>query len=121
MLYEGKAFFLKRENNTLELRFESQDDKVNVFNAMALAELNEAINVVAAQTGVDGLIMSSGKSVFVAGADITEFLSYFKEPDEKLQALLNNANALFNRIEDLPLTVKRRVVVLNIAWPVIFV
>ncbi|MEE9336102.1 MAG: fatty acid oxidation complex subunit alpha FadB [Granulosicoccaceae bacterium] len=102
MLYEGKAFFLSRENNTLELRFDSQDDKVNVFNATALAELNEAIDVVAAQTGVDGLIMSSGKSVFVAGADITEFLTYFKEPDEKLQALLNNANFLFNRIEDLP-------------------
>ena len=102
MLYEGKAFFLSRENYTLELRFDSQDDKVNVFNALALAELNEAIDVVAAQTGVDGLILSSGKSVFVAGADITEFLTYFKEPDEKLQALLNNANALFNRIEDLP-------------------
>ncbi len=102
MLYEGKAFFLSRENNTLELRFDSQDGKVNVFNATALAELNEAIDVVAAQSGVDGLIMSSGKSVFVAGADITEFLTYFKEPDEKLQGLLNNANALFNRIEDLP-------------------
>lgn len=102
MLYEGKAFFLSRENNTLELRFDSQDGKVNVFNATALAELNDAIDVVAAQTGVDGLIVSSGKSVFVAGADITEFLTYFKEPDEKLQALLDNANALFNRIEDLP-------------------
>jgi len=76
--------------------------KVNVFNAMALAELNEAIDVVAAQTDVDGLILSSGKSVFVAGADITEFLTFFKEPDEKLQGLLNDANALFNKIEDLP-------------------
>ncbi len=102
MLYEGKAFFLSRENNTLELRFDSLDGKVNVFNATALAELKQAIDAAEAQTGVDGLILSSGKSVFVAGADITEFLTYFKEPDEKLQALLDNANSLFNRIEDLP-------------------
>jgi len=102
MLYEGKAFFLSRENDTLELHFDSQDDKVNVFNANALKELNEAIDVVTKQSGVDGLILSSGKSVFVAGADITEFLMYFKEPDEKLQALIDNANTLFNKIEDLP-------------------
>jgi len=85
MLYEGKAFFLSRENN-----------------ANALKELNEAIDVVTKQSGVDGLILSSGKSGFVAGADITEFLMYFKEPDEKLQALIDNANTLFNKIEDLP-------------------
>jgi len=102
MLYEGKAFFLSRENKTLELRFDSQDDKVNVFNANALKELDEALAVVAKQSDVDGLVLSSGKSVFVAGADINEFLGYFKEPDEQLQALLDKVNALFNKIEDLP-------------------
>ena len=102
MLFEGKAFFLDRDNDVLELRFDSQDEKVNVFNAKALAELKEAIDIVATQSGIDGLVLSSGKSVFVAGADITEFLGYFKEPDEQLQKLLDNVNSLFNRLEDLP-------------------
>jgi len=102
MLYSGNAFSLRREQNVLELRFDSQTDKLNVFNRSALDELEAAIQVVAEQADAAGMIITSGKSSFIAGADITEFLSYFNEPDEQLTAMLNRVNALFNRIEDLP-------------------
>lgn len=102
MLYAGKVFSLTREQDVLELKFDSQTDKLNVFNRYALDELDKAVAEAEKQESVNGLIMTSGKSSFIAGADITEFLVYFSEPDEQLLAMLNRVNALFNRIEDLP-------------------
>ena len=40
--------------------------------------------------------------MFVAGADITEFLGYFAAPDAELEEMLDRANGMFNRLEDLP-------------------
>jgi len=102
MLHSGNAFKLSRENDILHLVFDSQDSKVNVFNKQALSEFGQVLDVAQAQESVKGLIMTSGKSVFVAGADITEFLDYFAAPDEVLGSMLDNVNGMFNRFEDLP-------------------
>ncbi len=102
MLFSGTAFKLTRDNDILELCFDAEDGKVNVFNRAALAEFGDVLSVVEKETDVAGLVLTSGKSVFVAGADITEFLSYFASPDEVLATMLNEVNALFNRFEDLP-------------------
>ena len=102
MLYSGNAFTMKREQNVLYLLFNSLTEKLNVFNRQALDELDAAIAVVSEQTDVSGLVLSSGKSSFIAGADITEFLDYFKAPDKELLGMLNRVNKVFNRLEDLP-------------------
>jgi len=102
MLFQGKAFTLAREGDTLELRFDQEGSRVNVFNRPALDEFGEAVGAAAKEQGVDGLIMTSGKGVFVAGADINEFLDYFAAPDAELAGMLDRVNAMFNRLEDLP-------------------
>ena len=102
MLFQGKAFTLTRDGDTLELRFDTEGTSVNVFNRPALDELGEALEAISNEEGVDGLILTSGKKVFVAGADITEFLDYFAAPDAELAAMLDRVNAMFNRLEDLP-------------------
>lgn len=102
MLHSGTAFKLTRENDILQLVFDSQDAKVNVFNRAALKEFGQLLDVLEAESEAKGLIMTSGKSVFVAGADITEFLGYFASPDEVLDTMLVEVNAMFNRFEDLP-------------------
>jgi len=102
MLHAGPAFKLSREENFLELCFDAQDGKVNVFNRQALKEFGEVLTLIESLEGIDGLCMTSGKSVFVAGADITEFLGYFASPDEVLRTMLDEVNAMFNRFEDLP-------------------
>lgn len=102
MLYQGTAFQLTRDGDVLELHFDSTTEKVNVFNRTALAEFGEALDAMDKESGVSGLVMTSGKSVFVAGADITEFLEYFAAPDEVLRGMLDRVNAMFNRFEDLP-------------------
>ncbi|MFK7856073.1 MAG: fatty acid oxidation complex subunit alpha FadB [Granulosicoccus sp.] len=102
MLFSGTAFKLTRDNDILQLCFDSQNEKVNVFNASALKEFGEVLSVIENEADVQGLVLSSGKSVFIAGADITEFLGYFSQPDEVLNTMLDEVNALFNRFEDLP-------------------
>jgi len=102
MLFSGTAFKLTRDNDILELCFDSQNEKVNVFNRSALKEFGEVLSVVEKEADAHGLVLSSGKSVFIAGADITEFLDYFSAPDEVLATMLDEVNALFNRFEDLP-------------------
>ncbi len=104
MLFSGSAFKLTRDEDILELCFDSENEKVNVFNRSALKEFGEVLAVVEGESDVAGLVLTSGKSVFVAGADITEFLSYFASPDEVLGTMLNEVNAMFNRLEDLPFT-----------------
>ena len=102
MLHAGPVFKLSRDENRLELCFDTQEGKVNVFNRLALKEFGDVLSIVEAQEDVVGLYMTSSKSVFVAGADITEFLDYFASPDEVLRAMLDEVNAMFNRFEDLP-------------------
>ena len=102
MLHAGPAFKLSREQNVLELCFDTQEGKVNVFNRAALKDFGDVLAVIEAQSDVQGLYMTSGKSVFVAGADITEFLGYFAAPDGVLRGMLDEVNAMFNRFEDLP-------------------
>ena len=102
MLHAGPMFKLSREQNVLELSFDTTEGKVNVFNRGALKEFGEVLAIAEAQKEVHGLYMTSTKSVFVAGADITEFLGYFAAPDEVLRTMLDEVNAMFNRFEDLP-------------------
>ena len=68
MLFSGQAFQLTDHNGVLELCFDSQNEKVNVFNRTALSELAEVLNVIESQLSARGLVMTSAKSVFVAGA-----------------------------------------------------
>ena len=102
MLHAGPMFKLSREQDVLELSFDTEQSKINVFNRDALKEFGEALSIIEAQEAVQGLYMTSAKSAFVVGADITEFLGYFSAPDQVLRNMLDEVNAMFNRLEDLP-------------------
>jgi len=73
MLFSGTAFKLTRDSDILELCFDAQDGSVNVFNRAALSEFGEVLSVIEKEVNVVGLMLTSAKSVFVAGADITAF------------------------------------------------
>ncbi|NIP74145.1 MAG: fatty acid oxidation complex subunit alpha FadB, partial [Gammaproteobacteria bacterium] len=53
-------------------------------------------------TDLQGLLVTSGKGVFIVGADINEFLPTFARPEEELVTWISRAQAIFNRLEDLP-------------------
>ncbi len=103
MIYEGKAITVKAlEGGIVELNFDLKGESVNKFNRLTLNELRAAVDAIKADASVKGVIVSSGKDVFIVGADITEFVDNFKLPDEELVAGNLEANKIFNDFEDLP-------------------
>ena len=102
-MYNGKTLSLKAiENGFVEINFDSQSGSVNKFNQETLGELQEAVNIVEGAENVRGLLLTSGKSVFVVGADITEFTQMFAAPKQEFLQGAEHANGIFSQIEDLP-------------------
>jgi len=61
MLYSGQAFRLEKlPNDILKVTFDLKDQSANVFNAVALKELGETLEVIKKQTA-KGLLFTSGK------------------------------------------------------------
>jgi 3-hydroxyacyl-CoA dehydrogenase/enoyl-CoA hydratase/3-hydroxybutyryl-CoA epimerase/enoyl-CoA isomerase len=102
MKYEGQAIqTFPLDGGFVELKFDLKTDSVNKFNALTMAELKEVVEGLA-KAPPKGLLVTSGKDVFIVGADVTEFLGHFKRSEEELTAWLLQADAVFNAIEDLP-------------------
>ena len=101
MKFEGKSIQLSLlEGGIAELRFDLADDSVNKFNRATLEELTEVIGLIQACPDVKGLLVTSGKDCFVVGADVTEFIEYFKQTEEQLTEWLLRVDRLFNTVED---------------------
>ena len=102
MIYEGKAITVAVSDGIAELCFDLKDDSVNKFNALTVNELKEATAAIAADDSVKGVIVTSGKPVFIVGADITEFGSLFGGNEDELAERIFGINAeVFNVFEDL--------------------
>ncbi|WP_312254776.1 fatty acid oxidation complex subunit alpha FadB [Stutzerimonas nitrititolerans] len=102
MIYEGKAITVKAlESGIVELNFDLKGESVNKFNRLTLNELRQAVDAIKGDASVKGVIVTSGKDVFIVGADITEFVDNFKLPDEELVAGNLEANKIFSDFEDL--------------------
>jgi 3-hydroxyacyl-CoA dehydrogenase/enoyl-CoA hydratase/3-hydroxybutyryl-CoA epimerase/enoyl-CoA isomerase len=103
MHFQGQAFRVEeRAPNIVAVVFDLKDQSANVFNALALKELKEALEAVKKIPNVQGLLFTSGKEGFVFGADITEFLGHFKKSEEDMRSWLLQINATFSGFEDLP-------------------
>ncbi|QJD58526.1 fatty acid oxidation complex subunit alpha FadB [Pseudomonas sp. gcc21] len=102
MIYEGKAITVQAlEDGIVELKFDLQGESVNKFNRATLAELQAAVEAIQSDASVKGVIVTSGKDVFIVGADINEFVNTFQLPEEDLVAGNLEANQTFNAFEDL--------------------
>lgn len=103
MLYEGRAIQINVDDEGFaDLRFDLQGESVNKFNALTLRELREGLDRIAAQSGVNGLMLTSARDVFIVGADITEFGKWFGRPADKLMDQMLDVHHTFSRLEDLP-------------------
>src|SRR5210317_2151719 len=105
MIYSGKAITVQATDDGIaELCFDLQDESVNKFNAQTLDELREATAAIAADTSLNGVIVTSGKAVFIVGADITEFGTQFGSSEEEVADKILRINLdVFNAFEDLPI------------------
>ncbi|QZN96749.1 fatty acid oxidation complex subunit alpha FadB [Symbiopectobacterium purcellii] len=102
MLYQSETLYVRwLEEGIAELVFASPGS-VNTLDTKTVASLGNALTVLEQLEGLQGLLLRSDKPAFIVGADITEFLSLFAAPREHLQTWLEQANRIFNRLEDLP-------------------
>lgn len=102
MLYQGETLQVQwLDNGIAELVFNAPG-LVNKLDTGTVASLGAALDVLEQQTELKGLLLRSSKAAFIVGADINEFLSLFAAPAEQLHQWLRFANAIFNRLEDLP-------------------
>lgn len=102
-MYQGQSIQVtKLDGGIAELCFDNKTDSVNKFDLRTVTELAEAGKAIAADSGVTGLLVTSGKDVFIVGADITEFGKNFQQSEEEIAKWALEANQIFNAIEDLP-------------------
>ncbi|HJS15173.1 MAG TPA: fatty acid oxidation complex subunit alpha FadB [Rheinheimera sp.] len=75
---------------------------VNKFDQQTLADCRAALNLLHADKNLKGVIYTSGKDAFIVGADITEFLGTFQQPEAELIPWIKSASDVFDLAEDLP-------------------
>jgi 3-hydroxyacyl-CoA dehydrogenase/enoyl-CoA hydratase/3-hydroxybutyryl-CoA epimerase/enoyl-CoA isomerase len=105
MIYSGKAITVQATDDGIaELCFDLQDESVNKFNALTVNELKDATAAIAADSSLKGVVVTSGKPVFIVGADITEFGALFGASEDEIADRILKINLdVFNAFEDLPI------------------
>ena len=103
MIYQGNSISVSLlEDGIAKLNYDNQTESVNKFDQATIKEFGEAVTALEQSSDVKGLIVTSGKKVFIAGADITEFVGNFKKPEGEIASWVLDINKTFNRFEDLP-------------------
>jgi len=102
MSYEGRAVkVLPLDDGFVELRFDLANDAVNKLSQAVIAELEEAIAGLPRGDALRGVLVTSGKDVFIVGADVTEFVSLFERSEEEIRGFLLRGDRVFSALEDL--------------------
>ncbi len=103
MLYSGPAFSATAlGDGIVEVKFDLAGESVNKLNQVALRDLDAVTQAVAKAAGVKGVILTSGKQVFIVGADVTEFGAMFAAGEESVAKGVLEVNRMLCRFEDLP-------------------
>lgn len=105
-MYQGKTLKLTGlDNGVVELTFDLDGESVNKFSRQTVVELEQALDKLANDESVTGLIVTSAKPALMVGADITEFQSFFAAGEQAVRDYLAQNNRNFCRLEDLPFPV----------------
>lgn len=106
MIFEGSAITVQMlEDGIAELKFDLQNESVNKFSAEVVEELANALTAIENDAAVKGVIATSGKEVFIVGADITQFGNVFGAGPDAIAAMLGENNRNNNRLEELKVPV----------------
>ena len=97
MIYQGNSISVSLlEDGIAKLNYDNQTESVNKFDQTTIKEFGEAVTALEQSSDVKGLIVTSGKKVFIAGADITEFVGNFKKPEGEIASWVFDINKTFN-------------------------
>jgi 3-hydroxyacyl-CoA dehydrogenase/enoyl-CoA hydratase/3-hydroxybutyryl-CoA epimerase/enoyl-CoA isomerase len=102
-MYNGKTLSVSKIHNQFaELCFNNQDESVNKLDLNTTRELAEAVAILTGDSQIKGLLVTSKKSVFIVGADITEFSEMFKLPKDAFLSRVTKVTKSLVSLENLP-------------------
>lgn len=104
LLSRGDAFELSvLENGVALLKFDLAGSKVNKLSNSVMSELDCALDRLAAEPGVRGLVIYSGKEeIFIAGADLDEVAKIQKMSPVVAYEATQRGKAVFAKLAKLP-------------------
>ena len=103
MLYQSDNMTLSMLDDGLaKLHFDKQGGSVNIFDRQTISDFSDALDVLESNGDIKGLLVTSGKKVFVAGADVAFLESSRGEGAKAVASFIGSNNINFNRFEDLP-------------------
>ncbi|MCP4271744.1 MAG: fatty acid oxidation complex subunit alpha FadB, partial [Gammaproteobacteria bacterium] len=86
MLFEGQSITCKMlDGGIAEFCFDLQQQSINKFDQPTFKEFHQLVEILQNTSELKGVLVTSTKKVFIVGADITEFISTFKESEEQIQ------------------------------------
>jgi 3-hydroxyacyl-CoA dehydrogenase/enoyl-CoA hydratase/3-hydroxybutyryl-CoA epimerase/3-hydroxyacyl-CoA dehydrogenase/enoyl-CoA hydratase/3-hydroxybutyryl-CoA epimerase/enoyl-CoA isomerase len=91
------------ESNVVLFTLDLPDKSANILSAAVLDEFEARLNELEKSRDVDGLIIASGKpGIFIAGADLREFVASFGTGAAEITAMCRRGQTLFSRLSKLP-------------------
>jgi 3-hydroxyacyl-CoA dehydrogenase/enoyl-CoA hydratase/3-hydroxybutyryl-CoA epimerase/enoyl-CoA isomerase len=103
MLFQGQNLSAELlDDGIVEFKFDAQGS-VNKFDQATFKEYIEVVAAINNCKDAKGVLVTSGKSNFIVGADITEFLEMFKLPEEELVPWIKGGSDVFDSFEDINL------------------
>jgi len=100
--YQGQSIaVLPLDSGFAELRFDLQGQSVNKLDTATFGELKQVVTQLRSDKGLRGVLITSGKDVFIVGADVTEFVEHFQKTEDELARWLLDLDATLSAIEDL--------------------
>lgn len=103
MIFQGKSLSAQLlDDGIVELKFDAQGS-VNKFDQATFEEYRAVVAAINNCSEAKGVMVTSGKSTFIVGADITEFLVSFNQPEDELASWAKSASDVFDSFEDIQL------------------
>ena len=85
------------------LTFDVPDKAANTLSSTVLKELSDHLDLLQPREDLAGLILASGKpGMFIAGADLREFVAFLELPADETSKLSSEGQALFRRLSQCP-------------------
>jgi len=105
-MFKGSAISVQMlDGGIAEINFDLQGESINKFDSKTVLELEQVVTELENADGLKGVLVTSGKGVFIVGADIAEFVPLFGEDGDGVGSHLSKNDDNFNRLEDLDVPV----------------
>lgn len=103
MIFDGQLLRCQMlEHGIVEVVFDNKNEAVNKIDSATIREWQQVINLLYARDDVRAAIITSTKSTFILGSDITELTSLIGSQRDEMIEWCQHANAVFSGFAALP-------------------